>query len=65
MSDQPETCDLLFQQISDISIHVLFLYQIPCGKISIFDLTVPKLKWIHRKVRHWFGHDTISLIRKK
>ena len=33
--------------------------------LSTIDQTVPKLKWHHRKVKHWFSHDTISLIHKK
>ena len=32
--------------------------------LSAIDQTVPKLKWIRRKSKHWFGHDTISLIYK-
>ena len=33
--------------------------------LSAIDQTVPKLKWHRRKVKHWFSHDTISLIHKK
>ena len=33
--------------------------------LSTIDQTVPKLKWHCRKVKHWFSHDTISLIHKK
>ena len=33
--------------------------------LSAIDQTVPKLKWSRRKVKHWFGYDTISLIHRK
>ena len=33
--------------------------------LSAIDQTVPKLKWHRQKVKHWFNHDTISLIHKK
>ena len=33
--------------------------------LSAIDQTVPKLKWHCYKVKHWFSHDTISLIHKK
>ena len=33
--------------------------------LSAIDQTVPKLKWTRCKIKHWFSHDTISLIHKK
>ena len=33
--------------------------------LSAIDQTVPKLKWSRRRVKHWFGYDTISLIHRK
>ena len=32
---------------------------------SVIDLTIPKTKWKQRKVKYWFGSDTISLIHQK